>query len=366
MASPHVLAEFLATVSVAPDVRAAVVVAVERIAAALNADVCAVVRAGVVEAEGGPVAGQVDSDELVAAGTGGQTPFPTAAALVEDQRTVVVIRYGQPLDPEERRLLEGMAESLGLTLRLLDALRTAREREELLGRLTLLQRSISLHAPLQEVLDALTTGAATLLGDELVGLRLVDPDDPAWLGLAAHQGIKPEMVAALLRSPVNDGVGGRAIAENRLVVEEDYPHAAGTLPVFVQDALQAAMAAPVHSDGRPIGSLVTASYMPGRRYSPSEQEALLAFAEHASLALSDARTVEAMREARCAREVFLATMSHELKTPLTVVMGTLRTLEQHRERLDPAQQDELLRTAFARGRDLEHLIDQLLAAPTPG
>jgi diguanylate cyclase (GGDEF)-like protein len=61
--------------------------------------------------------------------------------------------------------------------------------------------------------------------------------------------------------------------------------------------MQAAMGAPIREDGRPVGSLVVASYRPGRRYHTSEQETLLTFAEHASLALNDARTVDALHRA---------------------------------------------------------------------
>ena len=56
------------------------------------------------------------------------------------------------------------------------------------------------------------------------------------------------------------------------------------------------MAAPVHEHGRIVGSLVVASYQPGRRYTAIERDMLKAFADHASLALSDSRRIEAMRE----------------------------------------------------------------------
>src|SRR3546814_7203874 len=57
------------------------------------------------------------------------------------------------------------------------------------------------------------------------------------------------------------------------------------------------MGAPVHVEGRPIGSLVVGTFRPSRKYSPAEQDALIALAEHVSLALNDARTVQAMHEA---------------------------------------------------------------------
>jgi diguanylate cyclase (GGDEF)-like protein len=53
----------------------------------------------------------------------------------------------------------------------------------------------------------------------------------------------------------------------------------------------------VQEDGEGVGSLVVASYTPGRRFSLAEQEALMAFADHASVAFTDARMVETLRQA---------------------------------------------------------------------
>ncbi len=63
---------------------------------------------------------------------------------------------------------------------------------------------------------------------------------------------------------------------------------------WLRHGLQAAMAAPVHEDGRVIGSLLLSSFRPGRVFSRAEQDMLSSFAEHASLALTDARRVDTM------------------------------------------------------------------------
>src|SRR4051794_1238166 len=49
------------------------------------------------------------------------------------------------------------------------------------------------------------------------------------------------------------------------------------------------MSAPVSRDGVICGTLNVGSRTPGRRYGTDERDVLLAFAEHASLALTDAR-----------------------------------------------------------------------------
>jgi K+-sensing histidine kinase KdpD len=240
------------------------------------------------------------------------------------------------------------------------SLESLRERGKLLERLTRIQRSISHRAPLQEVMDAITQGASDLLGDEIAGIRLIDTEDPEFVNLVSVVGVPDDQMDALKRGPLNEGAGGRAVLENRLVIIHGYDQEPSAIPTFRSSRLQAAMAAPVREAGRAVGSLVVATYRAGRTYSPEEQEALIALAEHASLALTDARTVEAMREAQHAKDMFLAMVSHELKTPLTVIMGTLRTFQKHFESMSDELRRQMLDSAFERGRELERQIDRLL------
>jgi diguanylate cyclase (GGDEF)-like protein len=116
-------------------------------------------------------------------------------------------------------------------------------------------------------------------------------------------GLTPELSETHHRIPVGHGIGGRAVSEGRLVFADDYAAADRALPEFVDSGITAAMAAPVFQGEQIVGSLVVATWEKGRRYSAAEQEVLLALAEHAGLALNDARTVAALKEsARAATE----------------------------------------------------------------
>jgi signal transduction histidine kinase len=242
-------------------------------------------------------------------------------------------------------------------VRLLDSLI---ERQRLFERLTRLQRSISHRAPLQEVLDAVCFGARELIGDEVVGVRLADPDDPEFIEVRAEVGLSGELSTEIKRSPSGQGVGGRAFKENRLVIVYEYDRSDNVIVPLKELGLQSAMAAPVHEHGQPVGSLVVSTFKRGRRYSQVEQEVLLAFAEHVSIALSDAKTVEALREAQRVKEMFLAMVSHELKTPLTAIMGTLKTFQKHDSALRGDLRESMLGSAVERGEQLAHLINRLL------
>jgi diguanylate cyclase (GGDEF)-like protein len=172
------------------------------------------------------------------------------------------------------------------------------ERRQLLERLSKIQQSITRRADLRETLDGIVGGAAELLGEPIAGLRLTDPDDPAWIRLVSAVGVTPEQLGSMDRTPVGVGVGGLAIAEERLVVVEDYQKAENMIDAIRTGGAQAAIAAPVREQGEVVGSLVVASQSAGRRFSEYERAALTAFAEHASIALTDARMVaDAMHQA---------------------------------------------------------------------
>ncbi len=365
------LAEFVVALSAFQDVPAALVCGAERAAEAFEAEVAVVVRndevlAGIGFPPGRFPAGLVDAanqpalqDHIELPGLG---PCRIATAELPDSelRLVVARVSDEAFNPAEVVLLRAMCRVLHQTTQLLATVERERERQRLLTRLSRIQRSISHGDPLQVVLDAITAGVEEVLGDETVGLRLVDPDDPSRCYLASWAGIPDDVVQAISSGPIGVGAGGRAITENRLVIIEDYQRAERVTPEFRDMGLSTAMAAPVHEHGKVVGSLVVSTKTPGRRYTEAEQEALLALAEHASLALADAKTVDAMREAQRSKDLFVAMVSHELKTPLTVILGTLRTLQQHGDGLPGDVRREILATSFARGRELQRLIDRLL------
>ena len=61
-------------------------------------------------------------------------------------------------------------------------------------------------------------------------------------------------------------------------------------------------------------------------------------------------------------EELLAILAHELRQPLTALLGALMTLQHRTQALSGAQQQELLGMAHRQGEQLQRLLDQLLAA----
>src|SRR3954451_348054 len=302
------LAEFLAVVSSCEDEASAVRGAAERAAQALDAEVAVVIVEGGVTASLGYPGGEASLADATAVLEGRSATLPVpglgdcdalAAAVGRGSSDALVLaRSGDGFTREETQLARGMARVLGLTTSMLRSLDELRERQALLERLAELQRSIVHRADLQRLLDAVVQGARDLIGDEVAAVRLIDSTDPTMMEMISSVGTDAEIQERLRRGRVGDGAGGRAIAERDLVVMDSYFDAPHALPLYADRRLQAAMAAPVHQNGIVCGSLTVATYQPGRLYSSSEREVLVAFAEHASLALTDASNfADAMHQA---------------------------------------------------------------------
>jgi len=353
------VAELLALVSSADDADVAIQRGLEYTAEAVRAEFCAIVRQGTVVAARGfpsldvPVVALVDiaKGRSTVLEYGGFLSSEPVSVPIEDETDthLVLARIDRGFSEDEQQLLHAMGRVLTLSVRML-------RRQTLLERLSRIQRSIVHRAALQDVLDGIVGGASELLGDDVAGLRLVEPHNPSQTVLAATSGVPKDLMETIRRLSVGEGVSGLAIAENRLVVQESYSRWEGGLPAYRERGLQAAMAAPVHDSGAPVGALSVASFRPGRQYTQTERDVLTAFAEHASLALSDARNFEdAMHQAfhdsltgLPNRALFLDRLelaharARRSGAPIAVLFMDLDSFKHVNDRLGHAAGDELL------------------------
>ena len=98
------------------------------------------------------------------------------------------------------------------------------------------------------------------------------------------------------------------------------------------------------------------------RAEAAADQARAAAAEQARLVEGEQALIRQLQESDRLKRDLLATVSHELKTPLTVILGTLGTLSRRGAALEVAERREFVDMAIRQGTRLKELIEQLLLA----
>ncbi|MBN1173334.1 MAG: bifunctional diguanylate cyclase/phosphodiesterase [Micromonosporaceae bacterium] len=181
-------------------------------------------------------------------------------------------RMGEPPD-------DSAAVSADERLRLVNALDA---RQRLLETMLSIQRSIAMKQPLQDLLDAVTSGTASLLDRATVALVLPVP------GSECLAPVSTRGPANRADNPFILDAAAEAITSHRIVsrIDESDPNQTKTI-----------IAAPIVVRGVAAGGLA-AEIATGQGSDVDQHQVLAAFAQQASLALTEARVSEAIHKAQ--------------------------------------------------------------------
>ena len=119
------------------------------------------------------------------------------------------------------------------------------------------------------------------------------------------------------------------------------------------------MVVPLRARGRILGAITLASTDPARRYDAAALARAEEFAQHAALAVDNARLYREAQEANRLKDEFLGIVSHELRTPLTAIFAWVRLLRSRRLDEDKATRALAIieRNARAQSQVLDDLLD---------
>ena len=225
---------------------------------------------------------------------------------------------------------------------------------------------------LQQVLVALNSSLEMEQVLEIIlrqSSRLLSATEGAVLLVDRERGVQT------IASAIPEGMAGEfaigedlpgTVARTRLATLAAGPEEVARFPWVAGRELSTSMCAPLVAGGELIGTLILSAGRE-RRFGEYDLRLLMLFAEQAAVAISNAQAYKRERESvsRLAdldrlKTDFVATVTHELKTPLTSLLGYAQILRKRATELKPEQREEFFTIMAKQGERILRLIEELL------
>ena len=232
-----------------------------------------------------------------------------------------------------------------LTARVRDQVVTAQNRAKATAELYVFSRKVAAIGDLDDLLWAFCHQIAAMLKLRVVVLLPQNGD------LTVRAGYPPE-----------DELDAADIAAAKWTWDQNRPAGRGadTLPGAKRLFL------PMRTERGTIGVLGIDRDRPGPLLTPDERRLLDALTDQAGIAIERVRLAEDIDEAKLQaeterlRSTLLASISHDLRTPLASIIGSVTALRRAGAAYDPAAQDELLATIQDEAERLNRFVGNLL------
>lgn len=217
---------------------------------------------------------------------------------------------------------------------------------------------------LTALLTLITRRTASLV-DAPIGIVYIWDDSTERLIPRAWHGL--DSWFAEIQPGRGEGAAGRVVELGRGVIVNDYPTARERYkPLLCHTPIEAALAAPIISQGKLLGVISAADARAGRTFEDGDLRLLELFADQAAVAIEHARlvdeaaSVEALRELSRLKTELLSTVSHELRTPLTLIHGYAELLHARAHGLTPDDVQMMAEEVLLGSRTMIRLVDDLL------
>jgi len=212
---------------------------------------------------------------------------------------------------------------------------------------------------LPEVLERLVKSTAEALGVQACSIRLLDKERQILEPVAVHglsqaylnKGPVDAMTNPLARKVLAGNIVNIPNAPNSPLLQ--YPEEAR------QEGILSALSAPLAGKSGPLG-ILRAYAVESARFNADDEAFLAAIAAQGSIAIENAMAYKAIEELDQVKSQFIHTVTHELRSPVSVVQSLLRTLTAGFAGEISTQQLDILNRARRRVEFLQRLIDDML------
>jgi signal transduction histidine kinase len=266
------------------------------------------------------------------------------------------------IDKESR--LKGLTHAL-VDERVLSAALSNRLKE--LSILSEVGKTINQVLDLDDVLRTILSSAVDLLEADEGSIMLVS-EDQTELRVAHAVSKNPDLVVGG-RAKMGEGVAGW-VAKTRepLLIAGEARRDFFASVEHRGHPVNSALCVPLIGQDELFGVLNINDVAGTRDFSEYDLRALGLFAEHAAIAIRNARTFEAekqvvekLEEVDRLKTEFLATVSHELRSPLTSIIGCAKTIRR-RPDLPETSKEEFLLMIERQGERLLKMVEEILSA----
>ena len=278
----------------------------------------------------------------------------------------------EAFSPQDERTLAAFADRAALALRLADVVRQLEERTRVLEAVTRATQLLNFRLHTPDVLSSVVEETSRAFPGAAGGVVYVANADGTALTIAASSGVGRVTQRAWETTPIPLGrlrCAGPAFSENRPVfvdvtgLDELVDGQAAELRARARAAvpdpeIRQLMAVPIRVADHRLGVLEILSGRAGV-FAAKDAETLGLLAEQAAIALRNARLVEELQRSNRLKDDFLANLSHEVRTPLTGIVGWAEVLLDSGPK-DPASRralEAILGQATTLSRMLTDLID---------
>ncbi|HEX8209650.1 MAG TPA: PAS domain-containing protein [Longimicrobium sp.] len=270
-----------------------------------------------------------------------------------------VVDRAEPFTPEDVRVLEALADSAAMAMHNARLLAGERRRADESRALLAAAEALSSTLDPAEVTARIVGIAEELTGAAGAGLTLVTgkAQDRVRTAVATGplvpiQGLEGVLAGSLTEQVLRGGAP--------LILDTGDPDAPAPLRNLSQLGVGVLAAAPLRVGDEGLGVIAVVNPPGAPAFTGEHLRLLSLLANHAAIAVRNARLYEAAQEASHAKSNFLATMSHELRTPLNALEGYASLMADEIYGAVNQRQAHALSRMRASQRHLLGLIEQVL------